>query len=415
MYVHIYVYVCIDICKGKDSFLSPHPSHSLPEEPVVSISASRNHIHMSRLIYCSLFSFDIHCKHTHTHTHLHSFVHGGLRKLSRVHLLCTSDAHFVGSMKLEWWGTASWKNFLRFLKLVRGPAAPSSFRHSSCFIIGRLSLLQDSRELSNLMLRLKENKGRLKGWGWDLGTVPKIITPSFSPGQQMQEVSTCGVHPALGHPVGLWETQSSQNQGKGDDFGKHQSWWKWNRSSPAHQPDAGLLCAFTWTENLREAPCSWASALFGSSQYHGKLRASELCSEIFPESQEELGAAVYLLHPLLTEEVCFLSHLQLKEKEQLWCTGSSDMSGSALSGLRSNFVRWNVHVSQMRTPAIRPLGNLLEDREVKQRGRDQAFICWLPMLLPMLFSALGLEVKQTSVTGLATIKFNSHSVFSGHV
>ena len=38
-----------------------------------------------------------------------------------------------------------------------------------------------------------------------------------------------------------------------------------------------------------------------------------------------------------------------------------------------------------------------------------------PQLLPMPFSALGLEVKQTTVTGLATIKFNSHSVFSGHV
>ena len=25
MYVHIYVYVCIGLCKGKDSFLSPHP------------------------------------------------------------------------------------------------------------------------------------------------------------------------------------------------------------------------------------------------------------------------------------------------------------------------------------------------------------------------------------------------------
>ena len=75
MYAHIYVYVYIDICKGKDSFLSPHPSHSLPEEPVVSISASRNHTHTSRLIYCSLFSFDIHCKytHAHTHTHTHSF------------------------------------------------------------------------------------------------------------------------------------------------------------------------------------------------------------------------------------------------------------------------------------------------------------------------------------------------------
>ena len=125
------------------------------------------------------------------------------------------------------------------------------------------------------------------------------------------------------------------------------------------------LCLYLDWEPERRS-LQWASALFGSSQYQGKLRASELCSEIFSESQEELGAAVYLLYPLLTKEVCFLSHLQLKEKEQLWCTGSSDMSGSALSGLHSNFVRWNVHVSQIRTPAIRPLGNLLEDREVKQ-------------------------------------------------
>lgn len=95
----------------------------------------------------------------------------------------------------------------------------------------------------------------------------------------MQEVSTCGVLPVLGHPVGLWETQSSQNQGKGDGFGKHLRVWERNRSSPAHQPDAGLLRAFTWTANVREAACSWASALFGSSQCHGTLRASEPCSE----------------------------------------------------------------------------------------------------------------------------------------
>ena len=95
----------------------------------------------------------------------------------------------------------------------------------------------------------------------------------------MQEVSTCGVLPVLGHPVGLWETQSSQNQGKGDGFGKHLRVWERNRSSPAHQPDAGLLRAFTWTANVREAACSWSSALFGSSQCHGTLRASEPCSE----------------------------------------------------------------------------------------------------------------------------------------
>ena len=93
------------------------------------------------------------------------------------------------------------------------------------------------------------------------------------------------------------------------------------------------------------------------------------------ESQEELGAGVYLLCPLLTEEVYFFSHLPLKEKEQLRCIGSSDMSGSVLSGLHYSFVRWNTHVSWTRTPAIRSLGNLLEDREVKQWGWDQAFVC----------------------------------------
>ena len=113
------------------------------------------------------------------------------------------------------------------------------FRHSSRFFIGRLPLLQDYRELSNSMLRLKENKGRLKGWGWDLGTVPKIISLSFNPSQQMQEVSRCGVPPLLGHPG---EPELS-TPGERVCFGKHLSWWEWSRSSPSHQPEACLLCA----------------------------------------------------------------------------------------------------------------------------------------------------------------------------
>ena len=75
-----YICICICTCKGKDSFLSPHPSHSLPEETVVPTSASRSHAYTSRLIYCSLcfpstFSVNTHT-HTHTCTHVPLFVAG---------------------------------------------------------------------------------------------------------------------------------------------------------------------------------------------------------------------------------------------------------------------------------------------------------------------------------------------------
>ena len=67
--MHMCVCICVYIhIKGKAPLLSPQPSHSLPEETVVSISASRNYTHVCCLLYCSLCFPLTFSAHTHVHT-----------------------------------------------------------------------------------------------------------------------------------------------------------------------------------------------------------------------------------------------------------------------------------------------------------------------------------------------------------
>lgn len=78
-----------------------------------------------------------------------------------------------------------------------------------------------------------------------------------------------------------------------------------------------LACFHLDTDPKRSPSQSWHwPTLLYSYQHHGKLGVSVLeYSEIFLGSQETLGARVYVLCSLLTEEVSCISYLQSKEKE----------------------------------------------------------------------------------------------------
>lgn len=139
----------------------------------------------------------------------------------------------------------------------------------------------------------------------------------------MQEVTRCGVRPVLDHAVGLWESQSSQNRGKG--YALESIGANGNGAEVLLPISLRLPCfvPFTWTRSLREAPCSWAlafSSLFISASWEIRsVRAWVLRNPPGKPGEQgcSLGAGMCMLHLLLTEDAYFLSHLRLKEEEHL--------------------------------------------------------------------------------------------------
>lgn len=140
---NIYLYVC----KRKRLSSQPHPSHSLPEETIVSISCgslpkSPSHVLSYWTLPLSPLIFSV-----HAHIWILLFVVGVRAGVCTVCVLST-EIHILLASLYGWedWDLEMRNNFLGVLQLGSDIATPNAYlpfpKHSGCFITERLSLLE---------------------------------------------------------------------------------------------------------------------------------------------------------------------------------------------------------------------------------------------------------------------------------